>query len=46
MGTLPPDVTAELRRIGRTLTPEAMDEVRGLIARLHQAAGYQAPRIA
>jgi acetyl esterase/lipase len=45
MGELPPDVTAELRRIGRVLTPETMDAVRGMFTRLHQAAGYQAPRI-
>lgn len=46
MGKLPADVTAELRRIGRVLSPETMDAVRGLFARLHEAAGYQAPRIA
>jgi acetyl esterase/lipase len=45
MGKLPAEVTAELRRIGRVLTPETIGTVRGLFTRLHEAAGYQAPRI-
>src|SRR6516162_5747600 len=45
MTKLPPDVTAELRGIGRVFTPETIDVVRRLLTPLHEANGYQAPRI-
>jgi len=45
MTKLPPDVTGELRGIGRVFTPETIDVVRRLLTPLHEANGYQAPRI-
>lgn len=45
MTTLPPDVLDQLRTIGRDFSPEAIDAVRDLIAPLHEAYGYRAPRV-
>ncbi|MGW1025616.1 alpha/beta hydrolase [Streptomyces sp. NPDC002577] len=45
MATLPPDVLRQLRTIGRDFTPEAIDAVRALLAPLHEAYDYRAPRV-
>ncbi|MGR7026770.1 alpha/beta hydrolase [Geodermatophilus sp. URMC 62] len=42
---LPDEVLAELRRIGRTFTPESIDAVRQLLAPLHEARAFRAPRV-
>ena len=45
MATLPPDVLEQLRTIGRDFTPEAIDAVRDLLAPLHEAHEFRAPRV-
>ena len=45
MSTMPPEVAAQLRRIGREFPPDTVDAVRELLTPLHQANGYQAPRV-
>lgn len=40
-----PDVARRLREIGRALSPDVVDAVHGLFVPLHEARGYQAPRI-
>lgn len=45
MASLPAEVMEELRRIGREFTPETIETVRRLLAPLHEADGYRAPRI-
>ena len=45
MNTMPPEVAAQLRRIGREFPPDTVDAVRELLTPLHQANGYQAPRV-
>ena len=43
--TLPPEVLEQLRRIGREFTPASIEAVRQLLAPLHEAHGFRAPRI-
>ncbi|MBL1067899.1 alpha/beta hydrolase [Streptomyces sp. 7-21] len=45
MTSLPADILAKLRRIGRQFTPENNELVRRLLAPRHEAAGYLALRV-
>jgi triacylglycerol lipase len=45
MASIPPSVLGQLRSIGREFTPATVDAVRELLAPLHDARGFRAPRI-